>query len=259
MSSLSFCINNLKDDYEFIDYYVYLLFLEEESEIKLKRSPNIHRPRDIVLKKIANLNEIWFRRNYRITRTRFYSIVDQLKTITSHNHHMAIVSSGSIVDPIYIIRLAITLRYLAGGSYLDICFGYEISSSSFFKIIYDVMAFITNTMNNISFPLDNVNELQILENEFSSICNGTFRGTVAAGDGVVFKMKKPNRAEVNDNVASFYSRKGYYAYGLQAFCSAKCRFLNISMKTCGSTHDGTSYILSDLSKAIRDNRLRAYF
>jgi len=240
MSSLSFCINNLKDDYEFIDYYVYLLFLEEESEIKLKRSPNIHRPRDIVLKKIANLNEIWFRRNYRITRTRFYSIVDQLKTITSHNHHMAIVSS-------------------AGGSYLDICFGYEISSSSFFKIIYDVMAFITNTMNNISFPLDNVNELQILENEFSSICNGTFRGTVAAGDGVVFKMKKPNRAEVNDNVASFYSRKGYYAYGLQAFCSAKCRFLNISMKTCGSTHDGTSYILSDLSKAIRDNRLRAYF
>lgn len=50
-------------------------------------------------------------------------------------------------------------------------------------------------------------------------------GTVAAGDGVVFKMNKPTVEEVDGDVTSFFTRKGYYAYALQAFCDARCKFL----------------------------------
>ena len=37
--------------------------------------------------------------------------------------------------------------------------------------------------------------------------------TVAAGDGIVFKMQKPTNEEAEGSVSSFFTRKGYYAFG----------------------------------------------
>jgi hypothetical protein len=250
MNSLPLPIKRSRDFLN--DIAIWYIIEEQKRKKHITRSPNLHRPRQNVLDKIMKLNDMWFTRNYRLSRQRFFLIIDSLSMLPTANDY-GVMSSGSIVHPI--IRLAITLRFLAGGSYLDICFGYEISVSAFYAIVFTVMQFIRNTMNNIVFPIGDIAKLAQLESEFSSICNGTFRGTVAAGDGVVFKMKKPTKAEVNGNVASFFSRKGYYAYGLQAFCSATTKFLSISMKTCGSTHDSTSYIISSIGKSIKDGQL----
>eukprot|EP01038_Epipyxis_sp_PR26KG_P004853 gene4853-6803_t len=65
-----------------------------------------------------------------------------------------------------IVKLVINLRYLAGGIYLDLAF-------------------------------------ERLEREFDELCPGVFPGTVAAGDGVVFRVDAPTYEEVNGDVINF--------------------------------------------------------
>ena len=117
---------------------------------------------------------------------------------------------------------------------------------------------IDMNMNNINFPLEDEEKLCELEQGFMNISLGVFQGTVAAGDGVVFRMQRPRREAVNGDVASFFTRKGYYAYGIQAFVDSSCKFLSISMKMCASTHDSTVYLVSDVSNAIRAGRLASW-
>ena len=54
-----------------------------------------------------------------------------------------------------------------------------------------------------------------LADGFSSCFSNPLKGTVAAGDGIVFKMEAPSNEDVDQNVVAFFVRKGYYAYGLQ--------------------------------------------
>jgi hypothetical protein len=42
------------------------------------------------------------------------------------------------------------------------------------------------------------------------------QGTIAAGDGNVFTMIMPPNEEVDGDVTSYFTIKGYYAYGLQS-------------------------------------------
>lgn len=70
-------------------------------------------------------------------------------------------------------------------------------------------------IDNIRFPLEDAIFLRGKADGFASLSNGKskgiFEGTVAAGDGVVFKMQMPTNGEVNDDVKSYFNRKGYYA------------------------------------------------
>jgi hypothetical protein len=58
--------------------------------------------------------------------------------------------------------------------------------------------------------------LQELEYGFAQLSDFKLQGTVAAGDGIMFHMQMPTNGEVDWGVTSYFTRKGYYAYGLQA-------------------------------------------
>lgn len=64
------------------------------------------------------------------------------------------------------------------------------------------------TYNNIVFPIDDEIKLRELEQGFLKISDGVFEGTVAAGDGVVFRICRPPKAAVQGDVQSFFSKKG---------------------------------------------------
>ena len=157
-----------------------------------------------------------------------------------------------------IIKLAVALRFLAGGIYLDLAFGYELDENNIHEIIFEVITAMDECqdpfLNNIIFPTD-LDGLTRLEAGFNNLSGGRFRGTVGAGDGVVFRMDKPHGEEVDDDVISWYTRKGYYAYGLQAFCDSNCKFLFISSKLCSSAHDSAMNIVSALSTFIKGGNL----
>lgn len=159
-----------------------------------------------------------------------------------------------------LLKLAITLRMLAGGSYLDIAFGYEVGSTSVYYSFWQVLKAINTEYDNIQFPFDDEARLRDLEKTFTDISGKkrdefVFPGTVAAGDGVVFRMLKPVWEDVDGAFSNYYVRKGFYAMNMQAFVDGKCRFLNISMIACSSSHDSTAYTFCGMSRVIKEGKL----
>ena len=77
-------------------------------------------------------------------------------------------------------KLAITLRWLAGGSYLDICFAFGISQGTFFKnegVLWGTIAAIDKVLQ-IGFPLNDANRLEEISLGFSNYCGGRMKGCV---------------------------------------------------------------------------------
>ncbi|KAJ1422043.1 hypothetical protein B484DRAFT_433100 [Ochromonadaceae sp. CCMP2298] len=54
-----------------------------------------------------------------------------------------------------VIKLAIALRYLAGGSYLDLAFAFCVSHKHVMSYEWQVVTAIDASLDNIKFPLDN--------------------------------------------------------------------------------------------------------
>ena len=220
------------------------------------RLPNEHRDRLTVKLKIMTMKPRDFKRNYRLDRKTFFHLLSLIRLDIEPSVISAIraeASSGDSIDPV--IQLAITLRILAGGSYLDIAFGYNVGNSTVYPIFWKVMEAINKRLSNIDFPWENEELLREMEGQFNNLSKGAFPGTVLAGDGVVFRRTKPAAEEVDGNVRSFYVRKGFWGHGLQAFVDARCKFREISMRTCSSTHDGTAYKFTGVKKCIDTNLL----
>jgi hypothetical protein len=192
---------------------------------------------------------------YRLDKVAFNELLELIKPrliYSEFQERVAILSSGGTVSPL--LHLAVTLRLLAGGSNLDISFGYHIHSSTIYQVFFRTLYAINDAVDNIQFPYYNEEKLREVASTFTRI-NRLFPGTVAAGDGVVFRMRKPMSDDVDGNVSSFFTRKGYYAYGMQGFVDGNCKFLHISMRTCSSTHDCTAYLVSGISEIIRKKLL----
>jgi hypothetical protein len=200
---------------------------------------------------------------YRLDRPRFRYILGLIREDIASDERglqQAAKSSGFPVSPT--IKLAVALRIAAVGSYLDIAFGYRVNPTSVFSYFHEVFAAIDKRLKNIKFPKDE-DELRRLEATFAPFLGpeqvaAEFSGTVAAGDGVVFRMQKPQAREVGGNVTGFFQRKGYYAYGLQAFCDGKCRFVFVASQVCTASHDSTAYAATSLSHHISTGGLAAW-
>ena len=93
---------------------------------------------------------------------------------------MAGVSAGSAIS--MRTKLYATLRWLARGSYLDICFAWGLSKSAFtceWGIEWPVVDAI-DTAFDISWSLSNVEELKKLADKFSLLSHGQLPGAVTA-------------------------------------------------------------------------------
>jgi hypothetical protein len=217
------------------------------------RRGNVRRRREDILLKIAAMNDDFFRRFFRMDRETFEELLSLVEDKLKKDEGKAKNSSGMSVQPC--VKLCLAIRYLSGGSYLDLAFSFDVAYKSVMTYVWEVFEVIDEALNNINFPMDDEEKLKDLEAGFSKLSKGCFKGTVAAGDGVVFRMHRPAKEAVDGDVASFFTCKGYYAYGMQAFVDSKCRFLSISMKMASSTHDHTAYIASNVSVAIKGGKL----
>lgn len=220
------------------------------------RIANSRRERERAVEKITNMartNPKKFQRYFRLHVDDFFELHEKIKNGIQSDTKYAELSSGSPIPTI--LKLAIALRFLAGGSYLDIAFAYEVHESSVYVIVWDVLEAIDKHVDNINFPYTDEVKLRDLERSFYKFHKGLFPGTVAAGDGIVFRIWRPPANAVDGNVISFFNRKGFYGYGMQGFCDGDCKFVHISMKTCSSTHDSTAYIVSAMSRIIADGLL----
>jgi len=154
-------------------------------------------------------------------------------------------------------KLAITLRVLGGGSYMDMALIFGISFNHAHKIVnYTVDNWL---MHPRFYPIDGIKycsddiQLQEVANQFCDASQGVMSGCIGALDGWVVKIKAPSRRDGVHDPASFYSRKGYYALNVQAIVDKKKRVLYRSILSRGAEHDSTAFKNSSLYQWLIHN------
>jgi hypothetical protein len=158
---------------------------------------------------------------------------------------------GGVIMPE--IALYCTLRYLAGGSYLDIRFFTGISTSSFYRVVWKTIKAINQCQElRINFPqtTDEVLEAALGFQKISQ--NGCIWNCTSVVDGYHLAIQTPSKEEVG-NVRSFFSGH-YQTYGLnvQGACDAECRFQYIGVAGPGVMGDREALFEIELGNLIEN-------
>ena len=167
-------------------------------------------------------------------------------------HH---VSTGGFVSGE--VKLALTLRLLAGGSYLDLSLLYEVSPTNVYDIFHDVIKnwLLDKNLVDIS-GIDYVTDEERLEKvalEFARKSEGLFNGCIGAIDGWIVKIRKPTAKDNVLNPGSFFSRKGYFGLNVVAIVDRKKKILYRVIQSRGAEHDSTAFKCSKLYSWLLGN------
>jgi hypothetical protein len=165
-------------------------------------------------------------------------------------------SRGKKVDPRSLngeVKVALSIRLLAGGSYLDLVPLFGVSTSHLYTVFDD---FVDQVLQVFDFPLvgwlrqRNWEALEALANAFAEKTDGVFYGPFAAIDGLAVRIRSPTLKEVADP-GNYYCRKGFFALNVQAICDKYKRFLWSFPSNKGSTHDATAFGHSKLLELLK--------
>jgi hypothetical protein len=225
------------------------------------RIRNRHRDRGYALREVTHLTDGQFKTMFRMSRESFEKLLALIDPfLREADLVMARNSSGSGISNR--TKLYITLRWLAGGSYIDLIFAWGISKSAFYSadesgVVWPVIEAI-NAVFVIGLPVHDRIELMRMADEFSQFSKGEMWGCVTAIDGWVARTRQPFSWEVQD-VKAYYNRHGFFGLVVLAGCDARCRFTMFSCKNTGSTNDVIAWELSQLSTAIGEGLLPEEF
>jgi hypothetical protein len=152
------------------------------------------------------------------------------------------------------VKVAVSVRMLAGGSYLDLVPLFGISTSHLYDIFGRFLQWILRTFQ---FPLvrwlreKNWQEIEKCANYFAEKTDGAFYGPFGANDGLAVRIRCPTMREVPDP-GNYYCRKGFYALNVQALCDRSKRFLWCFPSNKGSTHDSSAFAGSRLYDLLKE-------
>ena len=136
------------------------------------------------------------------------------------------------------ICLYCTLRYLAGGSYLDISDIAGISQSSFYRVVWKTITAICKcTALRLTFPKTD-EEISAAIAGFASVSkDGAINNCAGVVDGYLLRIRVPAKKEAK-NVRSFFSGH-YQCYGvnIQAAADHHSRFIHFALAAPGVTGD----------------------
>ena len=106
------------------------------------------------------------------------------------NEEMAYRSSGGPVTSE--IKVAIALRWLAGGSYLDLRMLFKVQTSTIYAVVHEVLVSI-NARLSIVFPRNDEESRKRISAGFITSRNGgsPLVGCVGALDGISIAIQKP--------------------------------------------------------------------
>lgn len=133
------------------------------------------------------------------------------------------------------------LRWLAGGSYLDIQLCVGISLASFYRCIYKCIDAILKS-DELAYKFSTpVAVIDAVAQELEALSsNGAIKWCIACLDGFLLQIQVPISTETG-NVKEYFSGH-YQAYEIneQAACDHKCRFVYICVAAPGGVNDITA-------------------
>ena len=193
---------------------------------------------------------------FRMDQPTFAYLVGALRPGIDRNFVQA-ERAGGYISPE--LRVAMTIRWLAGGSYLDLKVHMGVATSTFYDIAEDVYDAIIET-----FPIKFDTSRDALKERAAEFAlrqrphMRVFRGVVGAIDGLLVQIRCPRKSEVG-MPRTFFCRKGFFALNVQAACDARKRFIFVSMDMPGSTHDARAFTMSALWEAIQSGYISQGF
>jgi DDE superfamily endonuclease len=180
-------------------------------------------------------NPFHFKRLLRMNESSFNKLLSYIYNDLEVNSVMSGLRGGAILPE---FRLYITLRYLAGGSYLDIKLYTGISTSSFYHIIWETISVIINCPQlSINFP-STIEQVYEAAEGFQSISsNDAIINCVTVVDGYHLKIKTPAKSAIANTRSCFSGHYQSYGLNVQAACDHQCRFLCIGVAGPGNMGD----------------------
>jgi DDE superfamily endonuclease len=154
-----------------------------------------------------------------------------------------------------LLRIRIALRYLAGGSPLDIALVHGVSHCEVIKCVWMVIDAINNELKlDIKFPTDH-NEQLVLANQFQQKSDAGFAHCIGAIDGMLVWIHKPSKVEcakTSTGKAKYFCGRNIYIYilSLQATCDANRKFLDIYLGHPGAASDFLCFQTSPLQNQL---------
>ena len=252
-------------------------YLQERAEMSWHRSKNARRRKRRKRKSWkdfeASLNDRQFRRMFRMSRNCFKHLCNRIeRNVGDHvfkseeflqqlkagrlgeekqrkMFHAHEKSTGGFISGE--IKLALTIRLLAGGSYLDLSPLYEVGFtypySIFHSVIKDWICDDRFVEINGARYLNDEERMRNVARQFAERSSGVISGCIGALDGWLVKIRKPNKATDRvDNIGGYFSRKGYFAINVQVIVDKKKRVLFRSILCRGAEHDSPAFKASSL-------------
>jgi len=121
----------------------------------------------------------------------------------------AMNSSGSPIP--LTTRLGVMLRWIAGGSYLDLCFAWGISTSTFYHengVLWPTMEALDKAFL-MGFPFGDEARLEELSEGFRVHSSGLLDGCVMAIDGFGVSTRAPFKSEVENPKDYHFHKTGF--------------------------------------------------
>jgi len=167
--------------------------------------------------------------------------------------HLASLSSTGEYIPGE-MKLVITLRLLAGASYLDMFLWLNINPDYARFVAKEVMknwicndeVFEINYFKNVLSDKKMMTKIRLTYSKSSS---GIIWGCIGCLDGWLVRIKCPSVRETA-NPGKYYSRKGFFAINVQAIVDKEKRILWRYIGEKGSSHDSSCFNESGLGKYL---------
>jgi hypothetical protein len=200
------------------------------------------------------LDTVMFKRMFRVDRETFGELMESTASFMKDRNAMkAANSSGS---PITLkARLAVTLRWLAGASYLDLCFSFGIAPSTFYHpngMLWPTLAAI-DAVFTFRLPFDDINKLESLSNGIYEHSSGILDGCIMALDGFGVTTHQPHAWEV-ERPKDYRLHKGGFTVIVLAGCNINAQFIAASCDHSGSTNNIIAWQDTKLYKLLEVDR-----
>lgn len=245
------------DEYDGVFILVATSFLVQFVKTGMRqRDRNRKRNREFALNEMNAMSDVHFKRMFRMSRATFEALEDKLLDLWGDgvNDVQAIRSSGSQIS--LRTRLACTLRWLAGGSYIDICFEFGVAPGSFFGegcVLWGTMDMLDKSFE-IGFPFHDEVKLRNIASGFAAYSHNKMVHCVLAIDGWVCRTRCPTASEVKYPM-SFRNRHDCFGIVVLAGCDSALRFLMFSCVSAGATNDVLAWTFTSMKRLLDSNAL----
>ena len=93
--------------------------------------------------------------------------------------------------------------------------------------------------------------------KFQLLRNSPLEGIIAALDGIAVKIRQSTLNDTPDP-RKYFNRKGFYALCVQAAVAANYKFVFVSARHAGSTHDSTAFRATLLYSVVKNDKMPSW-